>query len=139
VVKILHSHKNLSESDLSTFEEEHNLHLTKQYKNFLLKWNGGFPEPNLFHISKEQGASVLNVFSGIGEMYDSLNDYIEILDDRLPEGFLPIGDDPAGNIICLGTKNLYYEKIYFWDHEQEPDDSNQMSNMYFLANNIQNF
>jgi hypothetical protein len=83
-----------------------------------------FPEPNLFHISKEQGASVLNVFFGIGEMYDNLNDYIEILDDRLPEGFIPIGDDPAGNVICLGIKNPYYEKIYFWDHEQEPDNPN---------------
>ncbi|WP_028775525.1 SMI1/KNR4 family protein [Shimazuella kribbensis] len=139
MVKIHRSHKKLSESDIMAFEKENNVQLTKQYKKFLLKWNGGFPEPSLFHISPEQGSSVLNVFFGIGEMYDNLNDYMELLDDRLPKGFIPIGDDPAGNIICLGIEGSFYEKIYFWDHEQETDDPNQMSNMYFLSNNISEF
>ncbi|WP_324611561.1 SMI1/KNR4 family protein [Bacillus massiliglaciei] len=36
---------------------------------------------------------------------------------------LPIADDSAGDVICIGTEEPYYEKIYFWDHEQEPEDS----------------
>jgi hypothetical protein len=39
----------------------------------------------------------------------------------------------------LGTKGPYYENIYFWDHEQEPVDPDDMSNMYFLANDIDEF
>ena len=90
-------------------------------------------------ISDEQGPSVLNILYGVGDMYDNLTDFIDIMDERLPVGFIPIGDDPSGNTICLGTKDPYYDKIYFWDHEQEPEDPDDMSNMYFLANDINEF
>lgn len=95
--------------------------------------------PNLFKISDEQGPSVLNIFYGIGDMYDNLTDFIDIMDERLPLGFIPIGDDPSGNVICLGTKNPYYDKIYFWDHEHESENPDDMSNMYFLADDIDEF
>ena len=139
MAKIYGSHDNLSLVQIEIFENENNIKLTEQYINFLLKWNGGKVIPNLFMISNEQGPSVLNVFYGIGDMYDNLTDFIEIMDERLPVGFIPIGDDPSGNVICLGTKEPYYDKIYFWDHEQEPEDPDDMSNMYFLANGIDEF
>ncbi|WP_200416165.1 SMI1/KNR4 family protein [Virgibacillus salexigens] len=139
MAKIYSSHDNLSLEQIEIFENENNIKLTEQYINFLLKWNGGKVIPNLFMISNEQGPSVLNVFYGIGNMYDNLTDFIEIMDERLPVGFIPIGDDPSGNVICLGTKEPYYDKIYFWDHEQEPEDPDDMSNMYFLANSINEF
>ena len=136
---ILDSHDNLSLEQLEKFESENDVKLTVLYKGFLLKWNGGKVKPNVFMISDEQGPSVLSVFYGIGDMYDNLTDFIEIMDERLPAGFIPIADDPSGNTICLGTKGPYYEKIYFWDHEQEPVDPDDMSNMYFLANDINEF
>lgn len=139
MAKIYGSHDNLSLKQIEIFENENNIKLTEQYINFLLKWNGGKVIPNLFMISTEQGPSVLNVFYGIGDMYDNLTDFIEIMDERLPVGFIPIGDDPSGNVICLGTKDPYYDKIYFWDHEQEPEDPDDMSNMYFLADGINEF
>lgn len=139
MAEICGSHDNLSLEQIEIFENKNNIKLTEQYINFLLKWNGGKVKPNLFMISNEQGPSVLNVFYGIGDMYDNLTDFIEIMDERLPVGFIPIGDDPSGNVICLGTKEPYYDKIYFWDHEQEPEDPDDMSNMYFLANDINEF
>ena len=139
MVEIFGSHDNLSVQQIEIFENENNIKLTEQYINFLLKCNGGKVLPNFFMISDKQGPSVLNVFYGIGDMYDNLTDFIEIMDERLPVGFIPIGDDPSGNVICLGTKEPYYDKIYFWDHEQEPEDPDDMSNMYFLANDIYEF
>ncbi|MCC5803778.1 SMI1/KNR4 family protein [Rossellomorea vietnamensis] len=139
MAKIYDSHDNLSLEQIEVFENDNNIKLTEQYINFLLKWNGGKVRPNLFMISKEQGPSVLNVFYGIGDMYDNLTDFIEIMDERLPVGFIPIGEDPSGNVICLGTKEPYYDKIYFWDHEKEPENPDDMSNMYFLANGIEEF
>ncbi|WP_053360877.1 SMI1/KNR4 family protein [Bacillus sp. FJAT-27251] len=139
MAEIFGSHDNLSIEQIERFELENNIKLTERYRSFLLKWNGGKVRPNLFMISDEQGPSVLNVFYGIGDMYDNLTDFIDIMDERLPLGFLPIGDDPSGNVICLGTKDPYYEKIYFWGHEQEPEDPDDMSNMYFLANDIDEF
>lgn len=139
MAKIFGSHDNLSLGQIEKFEIENNVKLTELYKEFLLKRNGGKVIPNLFMISDEQGPSVLNVFYGIGDMYDNLTDFIDIMDERLPLGFIPIGDDPSGNVICLGTKDPYYDKIYFWDHEQELEYPDDMTNMYFLANDIYEF
>lgn len=129
----------LSIEQITQFENENNITFPDLYKEFLLKWNGGKVTPNLFKISEEQGTSVLNVFYGIGDMYDNLEEFIEILDERLPTGFIPIADDPAGNTVCLGIIEPYREEIYFWDHEQEPEDPDDMSNMYFLAHDINEF
>lgn len=136
---IFGSNDSLSLEQVEKFEIENDVKLTELYKSFLLKWNGGKVIPNLFLISEEQGPSVLNIFYGIGDMYDNLIDFIDIMDERLPLGFIPIGDDPSGNVICLGTKDPYYDKIYFWDHEQESENPDDMSNMYFLADDIYEF
>lgn len=139
MAKVTSSNENLSLEQIEQFEARNNLKLPEKYKSFLLQWNGGYTEPSLFRISEEQGASVVNVLNGIGDMYDNLDKVIDIYEYRLPEGFIPIGDDPGGNVICLGTKEPYTETIYFWDHEEEPEDSEDMSNMYLLANDIFEF
>lgn len=72
-------------------------------------------------------------------MYRNSEDYIDIYEDRLPRAFLPIGNDPGGNVICLGVSEPHYEAIYFWDHEEESEDPEDMTNMYFLADNIYEF
>ncbi|WP_236347706.1 SMI1/KNR4 family protein, partial [Paenibacillus plantiphilus] len=68
--------------------------------------------------------------------YNQLERYLDIFKGRIPKGFIPIGDDPGGNMICLGMDGKYRERIYFWDHEEECED---MSNMYFLADDIYEF
>src|SRR5690625_1089796 len=140
MVKMTDTNSKLTLEDIKDFEQENNIRLTTNYKDFLLKWNGGYIEPHLFYISDKQGVSAMNIFNGIGDFDDSLDEYIDILDYRLPEGFIPIGDDSNGNQVCLGTLQPHYDHIYFWDHENESDlDEPDMSNMYFLASNIWEF
>ncbi|UTR15000.1 SMI1/KNR4 family protein [Salipaludibacillus sp. LMS25] len=139
MVKIKKLNRKITEKELKQFEKKNKIRLTEKYKDFLLKWNRGSPEPCLFDISKDQGTSVLNVFNGIDAQYDDLEEVIDIYEFRLPEGFIPIADDPSGNAICLGTKVPYYDHIYFWDHEQESETPDDMSNMYFLASDIDAF
>ncbi|MCY8066649.1 SMI1/KNR4 family protein [Bacillus haynesii] len=139
MAQIINSHDQLSLEKIEQFESKNNVKLSDLYKEFLLKWNGGKARPNIFKISDAQGSSVLNVFYGIRDMYDNLEDFLDIMEDRLPEGFIPIAEDPAGNVICLGTNEPFYEKIYFWDHEEESENLDDMSNMYFLADNINEF
>lgn len=139
MARIEGSYEPLTLKQIEKFEITYNIKFTELYRNFLLKYNGGYAVPNVFKISNEQGESVLNAIYGIGDMYDNLEDFLDIYDGRLPEGFIPIADDSNGNLICLGTNKIYYENIYFWDHEQEPEDPEDMSNMYFLANNIEEF
>lgn len=139
MVRFENSHHTLSLEEIGQFEKKTNIVLPAKYKKFLLRWNGGNPEPSLFDITNDQGTSVLNVFNGIGEMYDNLEEAIDIYEFRIPDGFIPIADDPAGNVICLGTKSPYKEYICFWDHEQEQEDPNNMNNMYFLSSDIDEF
>lgn len=63
----------LTESRLQDFERIIGDQLPQQYREFLLKYNGGYPRPYYFIISKEQGIGMVNVFYGIGEMYDNLD------------------------------------------------------------------
>ncbi len=139
MAKIISSNSKLTLEQIEQFEVKSGIKLPEKYITFLLHWNGGYTEPSFFKISKEQGSSVVNVLNGIGDMYDNLEKVIDMYEYRLPKGFIPIGDDPGGNVICLGTIEPYHEKIYFWDHENEPENPDGMKNMYFLANNIYDF
>ncbi|SDY22073.1 SMI1/KNR4 family protein [Thermoactinomyces sp. DSM 45892] len=139
MVKVISKDSKLGTSDIERLEAEIQIQLPKEYKSFLLKFNGGYTVLPLFRISDEQGVSVVNNLFGTGSSHRNLQKVIDILEDRMPEGFIPIGDDPSGNMICVGTKAPYYDHIYFWDHEEEAEDEPDMSNMYFLANNIFEF
>jgi len=115
MVEMLDIYNNLSQKDIENFETSNSIELTDSYKRFLLKWNAGTPDIGVFMISEEEGPTAMNYFYSIG-------------------------DAPGGNAILLGISGPHYDQIYFWDHENEPDlDEPDMSNMYFLADNIWNF
>jgi len=138
MVRILDTYNKLSLKDIDIFQSQYNIELTNNYITFLLRWNGGTPSPEMFIISDEEGPTVMNYFYSIGDTQYNLEDHLDIYEFRLPNSFIPIGDDPGGNAILLGTRGPYYDHIYFWDHEQEPGYPD-MSNMYFLANDIWEF
>jgi hypothetical protein len=52
---------------------------------------------------------------GAGPEWDPLAQLADVYLDRLPEGFLPIGTDPGGNLLLLGPPKR--AGIYAWDHE----------------------
>lgn len=123
--------------DITEFENRCNINLPNEYKDFLLRYNGGYPKASTFKISDEYGESVVNKFYGIGNMKGNLDKVYEILDGELPEGFISIGSDPGGNEICIGIDEKYYGKIYFWIHDMESDE--ELSNMFFLADSFTSF
>jgi len=140
MVKMLDTYNNLSQKDIQDFETSNSIELTNNYKEFLLKWNGGIPDPGVFIIPEWEGTTVMNYFYSIGDTDNDFEVYLDIYDLRLPEGFIPVGNDAVGNAILLGILEPYYDQIYFWDHENESDlDEPDMSNMYFLADNIWHF
>lgn len=72
-------------------------------------------------------------------MSNSLDKNIKIYEDRLPIGFVPIGCDPGGNVICIGTDEEFTGRIYFWDHEEESEDPDDMSNVHLIADSFSEF
>ena len=102
--------------------------LPEDYKRFLRRQNGGYLEPN----AHEQGGGVsVRYLYGAGPTGDEHLDDLESVarlyspegeaDDELAPGFLPIGEDDGGNLICLKVAGEDYGAVYFWEHEVLPE------------------
>lgn len=89
--------------------------------------NGGFVSGELcFEGLSPSGEGIGTSIHHIGgfreENYFSLAWARAIYESRIPDDLLWIMDDPCGNAICLGLRGAHVGKVYFWDHEEEPDD-----------------
>lgn len=111
----------LSEEALRRFEFEIGALLPEQFREFLLKHNGGKPVPSDFKISDNEGNSCLHHVYGLhdGPDYSNIASNHRVFKGRIPNELLAIADDPFGNQICIGIKKKYLGRIYFWDHEEE--------------------
>jgi SMI1-KNR4 cell-wall len=139
MVKLVGSYKQLTIAEIESFEALNKIRFPESYKEFLLANNGGRPTPN--NILDVPGwrykSTVISYFFGIdtGDTYDLLKN-INSYRDRIPQDFTPIADDVAGNILCLGVEGAQEGKIFFWDHENEMDENDNYTNMYYVANDI---
>ncbi|TCJ82427.1 UNVERIFIED_ORG: SMI1/KNR4 family protein SUKH-1 [Bacillus cereus] len=137
MTKMLSENLKVSLQDIKQFEQEYNVTLPKQYVDFLLEYNGGFPQESSFKISDDEGESLVNKFYGIGDMKSNLGKVFEVLEGEIPEDFISIANDPAGNEILLGVNGDFQGKVYFWIHDIEPED--EMNNMFILADSFVEF
>jgi hypothetical protein len=120
-----------------------------EYKEHLLRYNGGRCTPNVFSFkeNEEFPDSMIDWFLAIYEgEYDNLLKYIEIYkidDKRLPTHMLRIAHDPGGNLVCISCGPDDYGYVYFWDHEKEVDysvsDDNDYSNLYLISKSFTQF
>jgi hypothetical protein len=91
--------------------------LPRDYKSFLLRHNGGRPEP----------ACIVNAVVSMFYSINAKNKVHDLLANvrrmrrTLPDGVIPIAVDTFGNEICLALKGKNRGKVYFWDHEGAPE------------------
>jgi hypothetical protein len=139
----------LNKFQIEKIEQFVKLNFPIEYKEHLLKYNGGRCIPNVFNFI-EKGCktnSCIDWFLAIydGEI-DNLKNYIKIYkleSKRLPYHILPIAHDPLGNLICISCCGLDMGSIYFWDHENEVNydiaSDDDYSNLYLIARNFNEF
>lgn len=142
---ILESKEKLTEEKIKFAEAEIGEVLPPDYKDFLLRTNGGYPENGFFKISYGDGRiekGHVNYFLSIydGE-HSNLLDYVKTYTERLPAGLLPVAYDDLGNLLVLRTRGENTGAIYFWDHDQEGYDSYdpEKAEMGFVADNFESF
>jgi len=58
MAEIVKIHEPVSLEQVENFEKTNEIELPKLYKDFLLEYNGGRVEPNVFKISSDEGESV---------------------------------------------------------------------------------
>lgn len=119
----------LDEKTLAAFEDEVGGRLPDDYRQFLLEFNGGKPNPGSFKISKSQGGDTLHHAYGLhsGPSYSSIRSAYRTFEGRVPKSLVPIADDPFGNQICIGISGRWQGKVCFWDHEKENDSGRPTS------------
>jgi hypothetical protein len=102
--------------------------LPDDYRCFLINCNGGYVGGRYWYRGKnpegrEVGAGVHHIGGFRDESHFSLLWAWDCYDGRIPDALIWIHDDPFGNAICLGVAGEHRGRVYFWDHENEPDES----------------
>jgi hypothetical protein len=136
----------LTVEKLEEFEQNYGIKLPDDYRSFLLRYNGGSPEPGIVDFVQygDNQSDIVNYLCGIhnGEYWASLEWYTQTYKGRIPVGFIPFGYDPGGNLYLLGIDGIHLGKVYFWDHENEAgllDEEPSFENMSFIANSFAEF
>ena len=116
--------------------------LPEDYRNFLIEHNGGCPYPNIVNLENTQtdiqclfGMNDAPYYTGF---FDNLDSYI----DRVPNFYMPIGNDSFGNIFLLSLRDSNFGEIAFWRHEQElkeGDAGEYFGNIEVVASSFSEF
>lgn len=137
ILEMEKSHKKVSVEQINECQIRLKAQFSNAYIDFLLSQNGGMPVNCLFKYDKHKESCVCYFYGIDLDAKDmDLENNIDAYRGRIPEGFLPIGEDPGGNIICIGGDNG--ETVYFWFHEAETEPPT-MDNMYLIADTFQAF
>lgn len=138
-----------NENDILAFGREFNVRIPDDYRDFLLAQNGGKPDACDFDVPGYRfPVAMINTFYGIlddktGRAGNSLNVANQDLMYRLPKGFIAIGDNGCGDQILLATLNSGTSGVFYFDHENEPYDSDVVwegfGNIYKVANSFSEF
>ncbi|HZF44357.1 MAG TPA: SMI1/KNR4 family protein [Sphingomonadaceae bacterium] len=95
----------LSVDRLALVESQVGVEFPQDYKEFLLRHNGGEPTPSYMAMPAWTGKSTdVNTFFGIDcqEDYNDLLKAVELMREGYPEdAVLPVAYDSSGNIFCI--------------------------------------
>ena len=132
----------IHQSAMELFEAFLDAKIPNDYRDYLLQKNGETPTANSFDIPGEGMSSIQYFFPLLSKTKtDALPYKLKLYSGRIPDETLPIGRDPAGNLILLGIKGKDRNKIFFGNHENEADDEPQpyYANMKILAQSFKVF
>ena len=125
-MQLIDSDNKINIKDLLNLENDLELKLPTEYKEFLLKNNGGYVSeflctPNFIEVdpltqSKYLQSTNVDKFYSLAEIEEEIFDNKE--DPVFPLDYIPIAYDSCGNIILLNAKKgEAYGNIFFANHE----------------------
>ena len=99
---------------IQKFEDKYGIKFHSEYRNFLIKYNGGETPKTTFKKGKRQ-EDVRYLFGLNTE--ESIEKQLEYFDHK-EKGCIPIGEDVFGNYFTIGITDENSGLIYFCDHER---------------------
>jgi hypothetical protein len=142
----------LTVNDLNAFEGKIGYPLPEEYRNFLLKHNGGRPiKPAYFYYQQRlpdgdimPSSAQIEMFTGLAaHSTGGLEWKVENFRDRIPKNLLPIASESTGSAICISLDGEDKGKVYLWDmgFEEEIDEGSEPDyyNVFWIADNFNDF
>ena len=113
--------------EVEAFEVEIGTILPDDYRQFLLRCNGGRLDWYRFNGPTPEGGTWPAVISHVGGLREesdlslrAANRCYQGGELQIPRPLLWIMGDPGGNAICLGLTGRYRGRVYFWIHDEQP-------------------
>lgn len=149
-----------SEAQVAEIESKISSELPHDYREFLLRQNGGRPSSNTVveyvafratwvvnaRLQKIAGEGLLAYLysadkSSRVSWHEAYWGLVEV-EQRIPLDTIPIGHDPGSNEILLGIRGISRGKVFFWlkDYASTNDDAEPTyENVGFIANSFTEF
>ncbi len=131
----------MTEKHLSNFEREIDATLPIEYRQFLLKFNGGSPSPDIVDIEgMPESPTDVQEFFGVDASDESsdLRWNKEEFSDRIPAQMLPIACDSGGSLFCLSLAGGDSGKVIYVDLQFVGGPKQQVT-FYEVAENFNAF
>jgi hypothetical protein len=162
ITLLRHTEPPVPESELEAFEADLGARLPEDYRQFLLRVNGGsIPEWSRYRYKglSPDGRTRYAVVSEVGglraESDYSLRAHRQIylatpgpqpeLETKIPAALLWIMGDLGGNAACLGLTGPHRGKVYRWVHDEPPAEDvwdgkvETAANIWALAGSFADF
>ena len=107
------------EEKMGAFEKKYHFIFPDQYREFLLKYNGGETPKTEFKIGKiNSDFTGFYGFNGDKNLDFEFYARTKTLEIYLGDGVIPIGSSVSGDTIVLGISEDNYEQVYFIYHDR---------------------
>lgn len=106
------------EQAVQAVEADVGAELPDDYRQFLLRGDGGVPNRGVFTMPNGGGSIVNRFLSTRRDQEYSLWERFACLDEFLPDGFLPIAEDPGSNLVLLGIKGGSRGSVFYYYHDR---------------------
>ncbi|MGB3783743.1 SMI1/KNR4 family protein [Priestia megaterium] len=135
-IEIKNNSKPANLQEIQSFEEEWNIELPDDYKEFLLKTNGGNPIIRRFQtLDKKITSSLTSILPFTKEVHKNVQNVFLAFHNNhiIPDNFLIIGEDPIDNKICLSLSGEDAGAVYYWSLDMEDiyEEEYEPSNTHF--------
>ncbi len=136
----------ISEAEINEVQEYFDVTLPSDYREFMLNYNGGVLEGASSFKCNDGFSSCVGWFYNFDkESKSDIRDANELREGRLPKYFVSIATDGGGDEICIDCRpGNGYGKIYYWDHNFEADQEQEMTpeeadNCHLIADSFSQF
>lgn len=100
------------------FEKRIGFDFPVSYVRFLERYNAARPVQNIVRLNHAfcEGFMIDTFYGITQDRLTNLNDNLDVYDDRIPGGYVPIAYTEGGNLVCMSPVD---QSIVYWDHDDD--------------------